>query len=50
MKKSTPREVEAAECFMVLYDLAKPKHAFPVGESEIAVVSSDISQACEVCC
>lgn len=29
---------------MVPYDLAEPEYAFPVGESEIAVVPPDISQ------
>lgn len=41
----TPGEVEAAECSMVVYNLAETKYAFPAGESEIAVVSPDISQA-----
>lgn len=34
---------EAAEGFLVACDLAALEYAFPVGESEIAVVSLDIS-------
>lgn len=40
----TPGEVEAAKRSVVVYNLAEPKYAFPAGESEIAVVSPDISQ------
>lgn len=39
------RGAEAAEGFLVACDLAALEYAFPVGESEIAVVSLDISRA-----
>lgn len=45
MKVQACGGAEAAEGFLVAYDLAALKYAFPVGESEIAVVSLDISQA-----
>lgn len=45
MRKSRLPGREAAECFIVPYDLAEAKYAFPVGEFEIAVVPPDISQA-----
>ena len=45
MKVQACGGAEAAEGFLVACDLAALEYAFPVGESEIAMVSLDISQA-----